>query len=154
MPRFRTSYLVCLDRLYAATLADGLVCTAGGREVEQGYALTLWCVRLDPILVVPYEDAWPGAFEEHRRRLEPALAPALTRPIEHIGSTAVPGLPAKAIIDMLAVVRAVHHAAGCAGAIEATGWVAAPEPYDEAERRLSFCFPSVEHRTHHLHVVE
>ena len=31
---------------------------------------------------------------------------------------------------------------------------AAPEPADEIERRLSFCSPSIERRTHHLHVVE
>ena len=34
------------------------------------------------------------------------------------------------------------------------GWVAAPEPEDALERRLSFCTPSVELRTHHLHIVE
>ena len=36
----------------------------------------------------------------------------------------------------------------------AAGWLHAPEPYDSPESRLSFCFPSIEHRTHHLHVVE
>jgi hypothetical protein len=37
-------------------------------------------VRLDSLVVVP------GAFEQHRRRLEPAAAPALTRPIEHVAA--------------------------------------------------------------------
>lgn len=36
----------------------------------------------------------------------------------------------------------------------AVGWVAAPEPGDAVGRRSSGCHPSVEHRTHHLHVVE
>ena len=34
------------------------------------------------------------------------------------------------------------------------GWLAAPEPTDEGDHKLSFCFPSIERRSHHLHVVE
>jgi GrpB-like predicted nucleotidyltransferase (UPF0157 family) len=111
-------------------------------------------VRLDPIVIHPYDSAWAEAFERERRRIAPALSPWVVRGIEHIGSTAVPGRPAKAIIDMLAVVSDVHEVQG---AIEATmdiGWFLAPEPGDELDRRISFCFPSIEKRTHHLHVVE
>jgi GrpB-like predicted nucleotidyltransferase (UPF0157 family) len=104
--------------------------------------------------MVPYDPAWPAAFEAHKVLLESALAPALSRQIDHIGSTAIPGLVAKAIVDMLAVVRNVEAARACVPAIEGVGWVAAPESTDEMERRLSFCFPSVERRTNHLHVVE
>jgi GrpB-like predicted nucleotidyltransferase (UPF0157 family) len=61
-------------------------------------------MRRDPIVIVEYDDAWPSMFEVERARLVAVFAPALVRPIEHIGSTAVPGLAAKPIIDMLAVV--------------------------------------------------
>jgi GrpB-like predicted nucleotidyltransferase (UPF0157 family) len=109
-------------------------------------------VRLDPIRVVPYDPVWPAMFDQQRMCLEAALAPALTAPVEHIGSTAVPGLESKPIIDMLAVVRSIDDVD--AEAVRGCGWVLAPEPGDEEESRLSFCRPSVEHRTHHLHVVE
>lgn len=62
-------------------------------------------MRMDPVLVVAYDPRWPGAFAAQRDRIEPVLRPWLTRGVEHIGSTAVPGLPAKPIIDMLAVVE-------------------------------------------------
>ena len=55
--------------------------------------------RHDPIKILPYDVSWPDAFEQQRTRIEPALLPWLTGPVEHIGSTAVPGLAAKPIID-------------------------------------------------------
>jgi GrpB-like predicted nucleotidyltransferase (UPF0157 family) len=51
------------------------------------------------IVIEPYCPTWPAAFEEHRRRIEDALGPEALR-VDHIGSTAVPGLAAKAIIDI------------------------------------------------------
>ena len=71
-----------------------------------------------------------------------------------MGSTAVPGLAAKPIIDMLAVVGDIETTTALLPAVLALGWQDAPEPADAAERRRSLCFPSVERRTHHLHVVE
>jgi len=109
-------------------------------------------MRRDEIRVVPYDPSWPASFEAHRVPLERALAPALVLPIAHIGSTAVPGLGAKPIIDMLAVV--VDIGLVDQRAVVESDWVLAPEPDDDAERRLSFCRPTVERRTHHLHVVE
>jgi len=89
-----------------------------------------------------------------RARLDPVLAPWLVGQVEHIGSTSVPGLPAKPIVDMLAVVDDAPAFAPALALLAPTGWVHAPEPGDEQGRRWSACFPSVEHRTHHLHVVE
>ena len=111
-------------------------------------------MRRDPIVMVDHDPAWAAAFARQRDRVTPALAPALVRPVEHIGSTAVPGLAAKPIIDMLAVVEDIDAVDLLVDALGAVGWVAAPEPGDEAGRRRSFCTPSVERRTHHLHVVE
>ena len=114
-------------------------------------------MRRDPIVIVPSDPGWPASFAAARDRIEPVLRPWLVRPIEHVGSTSVPGLPAKPIVDMLAVVRDIADIADVAGAIaglESAGWVHAPEPGDEADRRLSFCTPTVANRTHHLHVVE
>lgn len=51
------------------------------------------------IFLASYDPAWPPAFERERRRLVAALGP-LPHRLEHIGSTSVPGLAAKPIIDM------------------------------------------------------
>lgn len=53
---------------------------------------------------MPYSDSWPLLFEAEADRLTATLAPWLVGNIEHIGSTAVPGLAAKPILDMLAPV--------------------------------------------------
>ncbi len=51
------------------------------------------------IVVVPYDESWPGAFARERDRILPALG-ELAHRVDHIGSTAVAGLPAKPIIDI------------------------------------------------------
>jgi GrpB-like predicted nucleotidyltransferase (UPF0157 family) len=50
-----------------------------------------------------YDEGWPEAFREHQRRIAQALA-ALDVAIEHIGSTSVPGLAAKPIVDIVVAV--------------------------------------------------
>lgn len=55
--------------------------------------------RDDPIDVVDYDPAWPERFAVWRERLAVALGPVAAR-IEHVGSTAVPGLAAKPILDI------------------------------------------------------
>ncbi|GAA5142387.1 GrpB family protein [Nocardioides marinquilinus] len=50
------------------------------------------------------DPAWPVAFAEHERRIRDALGPHAVQ-VEHVGSTSVPGLAAKPIIDVLVTVR-------------------------------------------------
>ncbi len=104
-------------------------------------------MRRDPIRMCPYDPDWPSTFERERVRLAPILQPYLVEPLEHIGSTSVPGLVAKPIIDMVAVVEDISPVIVEAGPLRRIGWVLAPEPADEIERRLSFCTPSKELRT-------
>jgi GrpB-like predicted nucleotidyltransferase (UPF0157 family) len=111
-------------------------------------------MREDPIVMTPYDPDWPRSFDAERRRIAPLLGQFLVRPIEHVGSTSVPGLLAKPIIDMVAVVRDIGEVSALREPLGRTGWVHAPEALDEVERRLSFCHPTIAHRTHHLHVVE
>ena len=54
------------------------------------------------IMVVPYQPQWPAAFERAAREVKIALRESLLA-IHHIGSTSIPGIHAKPIIDMLAV---------------------------------------------------
>ncbi|MCC3280458.1 GrpB family protein [Arthrobacter sp. zg-Y40] len=51
-----------------------------------------------------YDDGWPAVYLTHRHRIEAALAPARVG-IEHMGSTSVPGLAAKPIIDIVVAVK-------------------------------------------------
>lgn len=56
-----------------------------------------------PIELVDYDDAWPGLFAREAERIVAALGDRALR-VEHVGSTAVPGLAAKPVIDILLVV--------------------------------------------------
>jgi GrpB-like predicted nucleotidyltransferase (UPF0157 family) len=57
------------------------------------------------IAVVPYDPEWPLRFEVERALLEPVLAPWLENGVHHVGSTAIPWIAAKPVIDMIAGVR-------------------------------------------------
>jgi GrpB-like predicted nucleotidyltransferase (UPF0157 family) len=60
----------------------------------------------DEIEVVPYDPTWPNRFVQESQRLRAALGP-LCLALEHIGSTAVPNLVAKPLIDMMGLVASV-----------------------------------------------
>jgi GrpB-like predicted nucleotidyltransferase (UPF0157 family) len=101
-----------------------------------------------PIQIVDYDEAWPERFLLEQSRLV-RLVPGID--LHHIGSTAVPGLAAKPIIDMMAVVADLD--APLPALIEQAGYQF-PTAYNATlvERRW-LCRPSASHRTHHLHLV-
>src|SRR6266496_3963913 len=76
-----------------------------------------------PVEVVEYDLAWPSRFVEQRDKVSAALAGWLAGAVEHIGSTSVPGLPAKPIIDMLAPIHSLRDARDAIGVLEADGWL-------------------------------
>jgi len=53
------------------------------------------------VAIVPYDPLWPNMFNLEKEHLLSCLPRQLIRRIEHFGSTAVPGLPAKPIVDIL-----------------------------------------------------
>jgi GrpB-like predicted nucleotidyltransferase (UPF0157 family) len=57
----------------------------------------------EPVEVVDYDPAWPVEYARLEARVKDVLGPLVKR-VEHVGSTAVPGLAAKPIIDLYAVV--------------------------------------------------
>ena len=79
-------------------------------------------MRLDPIVMSPYDPRWPQSFADERDRIEPVLSPWLVRPIEHIGSTSIPKMPAKAIIAMVAVIGVIEDVPGAVGPLSVLGW--------------------------------
>src|SRR5512132_2213453 len=75
----------------------------------------------DPIEIVDYDAAWPERFDFMRGRLAAALG-STARRIDHVGSTAVPGLAAKPVIDIQVSVPDVADAAAFKDPIEAQGF--------------------------------
>jgi GrpB-like predicted nucleotidyltransferase (UPF0157 family) len=73
-----------------------------------------------PVQVVPYDPAWPERFEAWRDRLAGFLGPAAVR-IEHVGSTSVPGLAAKPIVDIQVSVADMDDEDGYVPPCEAAG---------------------------------
>jgi GrpB-like predicted nucleotidyltransferase (UPF0157 family) len=65
----------------------------------------------EPVIIAPYDPTWPRIFEALRLRIEAALGP-VAQAVEHVGSTAVPGLAAKPVIDIDVVI-------GCDSALPA-----------------------------------
>jgi GrpB-like predicted nucleotidyltransferase (UPF0157 family) len=59
------------------------------------------------IAVVPYDPRWPQEFERAADEVIAALGPSLLA-VHHIGSTSISGIPAKPVIDILAIVEDVH----------------------------------------------
>jgi len=111
---------------------------------------------MDDIEIVDYDPRWPLLFDEEARRLRAALDPSLIVGLEHFGSTAVPGLSAKPIIDILVAVRSL---------------AAAQATFVEALRKLDYVYwadnpkkdrmffvkgmpPFGTKRSHHVHVTE
>jgi GrpB-like predicted nucleotidyltransferase (UPF0157 family) len=108
-------------------------------------------VHEDKLEVVPYDPRWPAAFAAEALRIRHALGPLAVR-IDHHGSTAVPGLAAKPIIDIQVSAAALQPLAAYAEPLRAIGYLHTPDPDD------SFCpffhRPSRWPHTHHIHVVQ
>jgi len=74
-----------------------------------------------PITIVEYDPSWPELFEREANRIRPVLGSKALQ-IEHVGSTSVPGLCAKPIIDILLVVKNSADEPSCVPALEAAGY--------------------------------
>jgi GrpB-like predicted nucleotidyltransferase (UPF0157 family) len=111
---------------------------------------------MDEVEIADYDPRWPLLFDEEAKRLRAVLDPSLIVGLEHFGSTAIPGLPAKPIIDILIAVRSL---------------AAAQEPLVEVLRELDYVYwadnpkkdrmffvkgmpPFDSKRSHHIHVTE
>jgi GrpB-like predicted nucleotidyltransferase (UPF0157 family) len=105
------------------------------------------------IAVVDYDPGWKDRFAEQQARLAVVLKPWLTGPIEHIGSTSVPGLRAKPVVDLLAPVQSLASARSAIPKLAAEGWLFWPDDPNR-DYRLWFLRPRPTARTHHLQVIQ
>jgi GrpB-like predicted nucleotidyltransferase (UPF0157 family) len=109
--------------------------------------------------IEPYDPQWPGLFEEEKRHLLSCLPRELIGKIEHFGSTAVPGLAAKPIVDMLVEVTLLDAAKEqIAPVLEAQGYdyFWRPTAGDDTPPFYAWFIKrdAQGRRTHHIHMVE
>ena len=109
--------------------------------------------------VVPYDPQWPVLFEEEKEHLLSCLPKHLIGRIEHFGSTAVPGLPAKPIVDMLVEVTDLDETRlRIAPILEAQGYEYfwRPARGDDVPPFYAWFIKRDKNgnRTHHIHMVE
>ena len=102
------------------------------------------------IVIESYDSLWPLMFESECDNLRAALAPWLAGKIEHIGSTAIPGLAAKPVIDIMGPVHSLEDATPAIAVLARHHYCYYPY---KADVMHWFCKPSPEIRTHHLHLV-
>lgn len=93
---------------------------SGDDEREFRGGTLIGSLRNDPIEVVDYDPAWPRRFKKLQKVLAAALGPTAVR-IDHVGSTAVPGLVAKPVIDIQVSVPDVDDEKAYRAAIESCG---------------------------------
>lgn len=105
--------------------------------------------KIRKIEVVEYDPRWPELFEMEAKRIKECLGNNCVE-VHHIGSTSIPGLNAKPVIDMLSVVRNIQEVDQAIKAIESLGYEAKGES-GMAFRRY---FQKGKIRTHHLHVYQ
>ncbi len=109
----------------------------------------------EAVHIVPYDPAWPSLFEQEANVLRSLFPKPFVGRIEHFGSTAVPGLPSKPIIDIIVEVRSS----------EAARTQIAPVLVDlgyeyfwrtDLEEHYAWFIKrgSNQNRSHHLHMVE
>jgi GrpB-like predicted nucleotidyltransferase (UPF0157 family) len=104
----------------------------------------------EPIRLMPPDPGWPARFEREQALLVDAIGDWVDGGIHDVGSTAVPGLEAKPIIDILVGVHDLEAARGCFEPLADLGYLYAPYLPDEMHW---FCKPDPARRTHHLHLV-
>ncbi len=102
------------------------------------------------IHLVPYNSSWPEKFEQEKKLLEATIGPWITGGITHVGSTAIPGLAAKPIIDIMVGVEDLEKTRLCIDLLKKIAYQYFPY---RTEIMHWFCKPTPEHRTHHLYFI-
>jgi len=103
----------------------------------------------DTVEVVEYDSVWPERYAAERDRILTVCGPRFVA-FEHIGSTAVPGLRAKPIIDMMAAVRSLREASSLVETLDALGY----HVLETGMRNRLFLRRRTQQHGFHLHIVE
>jgi GrpB-like predicted nucleotidyltransferase (UPF0157 family)/prolyl-tRNA editing enzyme YbaK/EbsC (Cys-tRNA(Pro) deacylase) len=106
-----------------------------------------------PVIIVPYDPQWSAQYDMEKIRIQEAMG-AYLEAIEHIGSTAVPGLSAKPIIDILGGIVSLSNAPLFIPKLEQIGYCYVPEYETQLPQRRYLTRLEGGHAAIHLHIVE
>jgi GrpB-like predicted nucleotidyltransferase (UPF0157 family) len=106
-----------------------------------------------PIVVLDYDPQWPVLFEKEKEAIIAALGNRFLM-IEHIGSTAVPGLAAKPVIDIAVGIQSLVDAPALIPYIEQLGYIYEPTMEQLVPGRRFFWKGTPTVHTYHLHLAE
>src|ERR1700755_1152703 len=111
---------------------------------------------MDEVEIVDYDPRWPVLFDEEAKRLRAVLDPSLILGLEHFGSTAIRGLSAKPIMDILIAVRSLTQArASFVEALRTLDYIYwAENPKKDRMFFVKGMPPFGPRRSHHVHVTE
>lgn len=105
------------------------------------------------VIVAEYDKEWPRLFDHERDLLLKVFGETAVR-IEHIGSTSVPGLAARPIIDVMAGLQDFANVDSLVPKVEDLGYVYIREYEDVMPDRRFFRRMQDRQDTHHIHMVE
>jgi GrpB-like predicted nucleotidyltransferase (UPF0157 family) len=103
------------------------------------------------VRIAPYTPEWRRLFESEKARIEAAIG-TWVLDIQHVGSTSIPGMPAKPILDIAIAVRDFEEARACIAPLEQLGYEYRGE--NGIPRRHYFHKGTPASRTHHVHMLE
>lgn len=103
----------------------------------------------DKVVLVPYSCEWPELFQKEKRCLQRLLGSCIWG-VEHIGSTAIPGIMAKPIIDILVLLHCISDLERCVPLLEDSGYTYQGE--QEIPGWHFFRKEQGNNTTHHLHI--
>ena len=109
-------------------------------------------LKRNTVSLKSYDPTWPSLFEQERRTIGNSLSPASYRSIEHVGSTAVPGLSAKPIIDIAIAIDSLSSLEKIRRSLERIGYEYRGDGGTDGGH-VFVKSPGLEIRTFHLHVV-
>jgi GrpB-like predicted nucleotidyltransferase (UPF0157 family) len=103
------------------------------------------------VILAPYSKEWPMWFEREKNLLQEALG-SLALDIQHVGSTSIPGMSAKPIIDIAVGIKTIKGFSECIAPLEDSGYVVG----DSASNSLQFFLSKGrdDETTCHLHLVK
>jgi GrpB-like predicted nucleotidyltransferase (UPF0157 family) len=107
----------------------------------------------ETVRLQPGDPRWAQRGAQAATDLAVALEPWLTGPVEHVGSTAVPGLTAKPVLDLQAPVRDLADAPAIAELLADAGWHLVPTELDGRDDERFLIQAEGDHRVAHLHLM-
>jgi GrpB-like predicted nucleotidyltransferase (UPF0157 family) len=111
-------------------------------------------VGVEPVYIVAYDPSWPALFAKEGNRIFEAVGQWVEE-VQHVGSTAIPGLDGKPVIDLMVGLKGMADASSCVEPLTNLGysyWAEGAQPHHHLFVR--FVDPSMSARTHNLHLVE